>query len=340
MDLSGMRDTGSELTHYEGTEKLLEIWFEPSGKSDIPDKVTHDLKAIPRERLVELLGLVHCEIVSEKCRDDLHAYVLSESSMFLSTRRFILKTCGTTTLLNAIEPIMKLAKEFCDFVVKDLFYSRKNFFRPELQQVPHQSFASEVQYLDTLFDNGAAYMLGRINGDCWYLYTLDNTNQNQPDQTLEILMTNLDPKVMKHFENTTGRNGKDVTKESGIADLLPDCQIDEFLFEPCGYSMNGLLPKDGYVTIHITPEEKYSYVSFETNIEMKDYSEFVKKVLTVFNPGKVVMTLFASKTAKCGTSRKALREVFMDTYRRHDRQFSEFKCYDLTFATYIRDDIV
>ena len=49
---------------------------------------------------------------------------------------------------------------------------------------------------------------------------------------------------------------------------------------------------------------------------------------------------FWFQTAKCGTSRKALREVFMDTYRRHDRQFSEFKCYDLTFATYIRDDIV
>ena len=32
----------------------------------------------------------------------------SESSMFVSERRFILKTCGTTTLLLAIEPLLKL----------------------------------------------------------------------------------------------------------------------------------------------------------------------------------------------------------------------------------------
>ncbi|XP_038077613.1 S-adenosylmethionine decarboxylase proenzyme-like [Patiria miniata] len=340
MELPGVVTEGSQLTHYEGTEKLLEIWFEPlrHRNGDIHGQGTPDLKVIPRERLVELMKLVHCEIVSEKCRDEHHAYVLSESSMFLSKERFILKTCGTTTLLSAIEPILKLAKDFCGFTFKTVFYSRKNFFRPELQEVPHRNFEDEVHYLDTLFDCGAAYMLGRINGDCWHLYTLDICNgQNQPDQTLEILMTQLDPSIMKHFKDTTGRKAADVTKASGIADLLPDCQIDDFLFEPCGYSMNGLLPKDGYMTIHVTPEEEYSYVSFETNIELEDYGDLVNKVLTTFNPGKCVMTLFASKTAKCGTSMKALSETFLDKYRRHDRQFSQFQTYDLTFATYIRD---
>ena len=39
----------------------------------------------------------------------------SESSMFVTKRRFILKTCGTTTLLLAIEPLLKLVKEECGF---------------------------------------------------------------------------------------------------------------------------------------------------------------------------------------------------------------------------------
>ncbi|XP_022081930.1 S-adenosylmethionine decarboxylase proenzyme-like [Acanthaster planci] len=340
MEFPGVGSEGCQLTHYEGTEKLLEIWFEPLRhcNGDIQSQGTPDLKVIPRTCLTELLTLVHCEIVSEKCRDEHHAYVLSESSMFLSKERFILKTCGTTTLLNAIEPFIALAKQYCGFKVKDVFYSRKNFFRPELQAVPHRNFQDEVTYLDTLFDSGAAYMLGRVNGDCWHLYTLDTCiGQSLPDQTLEILMTQLDPSVMQHFKDNTGRKAADVTKASGIADLLPNCQIDDFLFEPCGYSMNGLLPKDGYMTIHITPEEEYSYVSFETNIELEDYGDLVNKILTTFNPGKCVMTLFASKAAKCGTSFKALSETFLDKYRRRDRQFSQFQSYDLTFATYIRD---
>ena len=44
----------------------------------------------------------------------------------------------------------------------------------------------QVQYLDEYFDRGAAYALGRMNGNCWYLYTMETGGVNDPDQTLEI----------------------------------------------------------------------------------------------------------------------------------------------------------
>ncbi len=54
------------------------------------------------------------------------------------------------------------------------------------------------------------------------------------------------------------------TLASGIGALLPDQAIDEFVFEPCGYSMNGLeAATGGFSTIHITPEEACSYASLE-----------------------------------------------------------------------------
>ena len=43
------------------------------------------------------------------------AYVLSESSMFISQRRFILKTCGTTTPLECIRDLLGMAKLFAGF---------------------------------------------------------------------------------------------------------------------------------------------------------------------------------------------------------------------------------
>jgi hypothetical protein len=45
-----------------------------------------------------------------------------------------------------------------------------------------------------------------------------------------------------------------VTTETGIRRLVPAADIDDYVFEPCGYSMNGILG-GGFITIHITPEQ-------------------------------------------------------------------------------------
>lgn len=75
--------------------------------------------------------------------------------------------------------------------------------------------------LDTLFPDGAAYCLGAVNRDCWYLYTLNPLPQNgmcsalalpEPDQTLEILMTELDPDIMSIFTREECLNAAEATK--------------------------------------------------------------------------------------------------------------------------------
>ncbi|KAG0048134.1 spermidine resistance protein [Gryganskiella cystojenkinii] len=90
------------------------------------------------------------------------------------------------------------------------------------------------------------------------------------DQTVEILMTNLNPKAMKRFyqrpDDVPGTvGGVRVDKETGLAGLFPQAQLDSFLFTPCGYSANAL-QEGNYYTIHVTPEPVCSYASFETNI--------------------------------------------------------------------------
>ena len=57
-------------------------------------------------------------------------------------------------------------------------------------------------------------------------------------------------------------SAKHTTAASGIGSMLSKAEIDDFVFEPCGYSMNGSEGK-GFSTIHVTPETGYSYASVE-----------------------------------------------------------------------------
>lgn len=83
--------------------------------------------------------------------------IYSESSMFITKRRFILKTCGTTTPLECIKRFLHFVNEFTGFdEVEDVFYSRKNFERPELQKDTYRNFKLEIQTLDIIF-KGSMY---------------------------------------------------------------------------------------------------------------------------------------------------------------------------------------
>lgn len=148
--------------------------------------------------------------------------------MFVSKRRWILKTCGTTTPLQCLEPLLSMAFEIGGYSeVEDFFYSRKNYKRPELQVSPHRGFEEEVAFLDQFFDEGRAYCLGSVNRECWYLYMMSRRGvgevlvdelslaQNMmvpdPDQTIEVLMTDLDPEIMAMFTKEMTADAKEAT---------------------------------------------------------------------------------------------------------------------------------
>ncbi|XP_059145079.1 S-adenosylmethionine decarboxylase proenzyme-like [Physella acuta] len=318
---------------FEGTEKLLEVWF----SSSVNDK-TCDLRTIERKDWEKLLKLVRCEIISCMKHDDMDSYVLSESSMFVTQNRFILKTCGTTTLLIAVKHLAQLVKRECGFdTIADIFYSRKNFTRPELQHYLHQSFDKEVDHLDQMFTNGAAYVLGRMNKDCWYLYTLENGGVETPDQTFELLMWDMCRSKMEIFTREVSVDGKDATQKSGICDIIPGIQIDDYLFDPCGYSMNGLMPGGYYITIHVTPEPHCSYVSFESNVPQESYQGLIRKVLDVFKPGKFLMTVFANNASIAKDTHKHMEKLErIEGYVRSDHQFCSLKNYYLTYTQFSR----
>lgn len=362
-----------ECNFYEGTEKLLEIWFTKSGSSlngspnsnqnnnnnnlninnnnnsqedcrlrpanDIGCHQVCDLRKIQRAAWESLLKFARCQILSMRRSDHFDGYVLSESSMFVYRDRIILKTCGQTTLLNCIEPLLYLAREIAGFdEILDVFYSRKNFMRPELQDKSHSSFDQEIEILDAEFELGSAYCMGKLNRDCWYLYTLHpERGVTCADQTLELIMVDLDDKMMSVFTRQCSSSAREATQKSGIDRLLPHMQVDDFLFEPCGYSMNGFVRGGYYVTIHVTPEMDFSYVSFETNFPQVSYRELIGRVLQMFAPAKFMMTIFANESSQAYNHLHEYKSSSFHGYQIEENQFTRFKNYELTFGNYCRE---
>ena len=140
---------------FEGPEKLLEVWFAPSGADLPPSACPRGLKKVPASAWTEMLDMVHCRVLSVVESEDVDAYLLSESSMFVYPHKLVLKTCGTTTLLLGIPMMLELAALQAGFphspaypekglsaaaATHQVFYSRKNFLYPDQQRGPHRSW--------------------------------------------------------------------------------------------------------------------------------------------------------------------------------------------------------
>jgi len=277
------------ITGFEGPEKRLEVNFKRVS-------AYHDdglgLRAFSKDQWQEMLDLAKCTIISHMKNEEFDAYILSESSLFVYPTKIMIKTCGTTTLLKIMPKLREYASK-CNMNLELVMFSRKNFLFPQKQVWPHNKWDSEIELLNENFgDRGKHFVLGPPTEDHWLVYIANYTEESaqvKPEQTIEIMMHNLDPDVMSQFYKKPETD--DRQKFTGIADIIPGSETDEFNFSPCGYSMNGMF-KEAYYTIHITPEPHCSYVSFETNLSNVDYKTMIQYIFNLFKPGTVTMAYY------------------------------------------------
>ena len=288
-------NSGAGDNPFEGPEKTLEIDFVPTvGPSN-------GLRDIPKEKWEIVVSHAKATILSTLSNEHCDSYLLSESSLFVYSHKVVIKTCGTTTLLGCVPSLVQFTKEV-GLQLEWIGYTRKNLLFPQYQVYPHQDFQQECNFLKEKCGlEGEAYVLGPLSGEHWFIYVWDHCERpmvDSKDRTLNIMMYGLDEDVAKLFwKADTESTGSNVQKAvSAFQNLLPGkAQMDDFLFDPCGYSMNGLMDDGSYETIHITPEKDFSYASFETNFQAKSYNMIVKKVLAFFKPKRFTMTFFADE---------------------------------------------
>ncbi len=115
--------------------------------------------------------------------------------------------------------------------------------------------------------------------------------------------------------------GTVVSDACGLSDVYPkstypDARIDAYMFSPCGFSANGVVPAPAhggggaveeaqaggaahYFTVHVTPEPNCSFASFETNVpggqKGRETADIIEHVVSIFRPGRFSVTLFETK---------------------------------------------
>ncbi|KAM7464406.1 hypothetical protein LguiA_032527 [Lonicera macranthoides] len=87
-----------------------------------------------------------------------------------------------------------------------------------------------------------------------------------------------------------------MTDNSGIRKILPDSEICDFEFDPCGYSMNAVA-SCAISTVHVTPEDVFSYASFEAigyDPKAVSIDQLVTRVLACFQLSNFSVAVHAS----------------------------------------------
>lgn len=258
---------------FEGSEKKAEVIV--AGEK---------LRARGKDFWNTMVEVAGAKVLSTISNEQCDAYLLSESSLFVWDDRFTMITCGRTTLIKALLYFF----DNCDVErIKTVLYERKNEYFPHQQPT---DFYSDIKLLKERIP-GTALRFG--NPDEHHLMLFHGDRPFKPaanDCTLEILMYNLQGAPKEIFNcNQTIERVRDLTR---VEQIFPNFLIDDYLFQPCGYSLNAINGKD-YYTIHVTPEEIGSYVSFETNVRLGNrVVSAVRNVLEVFQPQSFDMIYF------------------------------------------------
>ena len=292
-----MSDSMVTPSFFEGPEKKLELVVTPECGS---------LRALGDDvwrRVVEAAG---ASVLSEQRNEHCNGYLLSESSLFVYDDWFVMITCGQTTLIDALEEMLRsIPREAIAFLV----YERKNEHYPEHQPT---TFYDDARRLHALVP-GRAIRFGDEHGH--YVQMFHTTRPFRPDTTdptLEILMHAIDRDVAGHFIGGAPKGG-DMAAELGLDRILPGFITSEHVFEPAGYSLNALKGAE-YYTIHVTPEDTGSYVSFETNYDFRGgLNELVGSIVALFQPRAFdVLTFLPDAEAKLSVDGYSLGDHVVD----------------------------
>lgn len=255
------------FSFFEGPEKKVELTVVDEHRS---------LRSYGRRFWDEVVSAAEAQVISVRSNDTFDAYLLSESSLFVYDSFVTMITCGRTRLVDAV---IRILEDIPPDAIAVLIYERKN------ENFPHEqptSFFDDAQALSRRLE-GRALRFGFEHEHAVRLFhTARPYVPDADDRTLEVLMHGIDLRLGELFRPHPEAGA--VAPRLGLDAILRGYELNEHVFAPVGYSLNGMRD-EAYVTLHVTPERVGSYVSFETNRDIgPDPSALVKTLVERFRP--------------------------------------------------------
>lgn len=254
---------------FEGSEKKIEIIVNSDAKC---------LRSLGKTYWQSLVNKANADIISVVSNQSCDAYLLSESSLFVWSNKFIMLTCGGTTLVDALQAFIE------SYGIDNIAFTsfqRKNEYLSHLQKT---TFEQDIKSLRKIID-GKAYRLGHLDSHHHFIFHSGKpVAEKTTDKTTELLMYHIRGEGARYLRSNV-QTTEGIRALFQLDAILDGFIIDDFVFAPFGYSMNAI-KGEYYATLHITPQENSSYVSFETNLDLeREHPHILTRLINCLNPG-------------------------------------------------------
>lgn len=298
---------------FEGSEKKAEIIL--TADTDL-------FGAYDDAFWAKMVDAACAQILSKISNDNVTAYLLSESSLFIWRDRLLIITCGTTKLVDAVEFFLNAVDSSN---IEQVIYQRKNEYFAHSQP---SNIIDDTRRLSAIHP-GTTYRFGELDSHHGYLFSLDvDFEARDNDRTFELLIYGIQDKAIEALTDPSATAGE-IYAFLGLDKLLSGFQVNDHVFEPFGYSLNAISDTGDYLTIHVTPQANSSYVSVEASI---DLIEHLAVFLSALRPAS-----FDLMTYNDDDFAEKIEEMVPSDYVAKERVGLKLPSgYDVRFASFIK----
>ena len=282
---------------FEGQEKSVRLYLQSHGPGG-----GLGVDTIPALIAIAIQDAGCTELSALTSPSGTRMIMLSESCLYVGKRKIFMKTCGRTRPIHALDALVQICRE-SRADIQCASFMRGDYAIPDTQPTPHTSAVSEMHAFQRAWclATGASVkdFIGHVaEGENMHFYSTVSP-ETVPDTTMEIRFRHFTtpPDAADRVYRVCSRIGS--RADAQMSPLGMGLLCDMHTFTPSGFSLNIMvLPREHYITVHCTPQEPVSYLSFETDApniteDADTACGVLRDLITIFNPTQVTASFIA-----------------------------------------------